>query len=260
MGPLRGMYPSRRLSPLHLASDLGCWRRRWRTGRWQRRAARKGFRSPSASRGACGSRSALQMLEMLSWQVVLETTKAVELARARGGAAHHALERLPGGIPVGGRWPGVGRGAREWRLPGDPWAGGPGCGCAAAAPGCGGGGGGGAFVAGCYYGGTGLPDPVRCARVASWLWAGEESDRSRLCRDQMMVRLTEVVAVALDQAEALHPLLLRDEALSWAPPVEAASLSPGDRHASARAASRDGLLAVPPRASGVGGGRGGARP
>ena len=69
---------------------------------------------------------------------------------------------------------------------------------------------------------AGVPDPERCARVASWVWAGEETGRTRMCREQLLASAAEVMAVALGQAAALKAGLVGEEASSWTP-VEAAA-------------------------------------
>ncbi|KAL3912051.1 MAG: hypothetical protein SGPRY_008469 [Prymnesium sp.] len=92
-----------------------------------------------------------------------------------------------------------------------------------------------------------VPDPERCARVISWVWAAEEPDRlARLCQEQWLARLSEVVALALGQATSLRGKLPKEWTPPWSP-VEADRCADGGRRAPARPAPGSGVHPVPPR-------------
>ncbi|KAL3893666.1 MAG: hypothetical protein SGPRY_014073 [Prymnesium sp.] len=147
--------------------------------------------------GRMGDRSAFQLVETLSFQVLMETTDVVELERAlEAGPRITPWSAFQAAGPWGdsglrhGEEPASGATvsipamvglAAAWQLPQLA-----GADVAVEVP---------LALAATA---AGIPDPERCARVVvSWVRAAEEPDRlACLCQEQWLARLAEVVAVA----------------------------------------------------------------
>lgn len=68
---------------------------------------------------------------------------------------------------------------------------------------------------------AGLPDSKRCARVMSWAWGGDATDRSRGWRQTMLEQMNDVIRVVIEGAAALVPLL--EGGATWSPTRAAAT-------------------------------------